>query len=147
MTVYRPTPYPPSILVYIIINLNRLILPRLMRNSRRLSNLQLRHIIVMYSGGLNDILKALLDSNNETISHQELIRLLNKIENDATEICHDKYGLGDKITFNIDHISNSESYPLGRQDVRSIECIRQSIRKNLDLMSENLKATFQSYLI
>ena len=104
----------------------------------------------MYKGGgLNDILKALLCSNNETISHQELIWLLNKIENDATEICHDKYGLVDKITFNINYDNNSSPNPfhLGRQDVRSIECIRQSIEKNLDLMSGDIKATFQSYLI
>ena len=103
---------------------------------------------MMYGGGgLNDILKALLDSNNKTISHQELIWLLNKIENDATEIYRNKYGLGNKITFNISHTGNSDSYPLGRQDVRSIECIRQSIKKNLDLMSDNIKATFRSYLI
>ena len=101
----------------------------------------------MYSGGLNDILKALLNTNNETISHQELIWLLNRIEKHATEICQNKYGSVDKITFNINQTGNSNAYPLGRQDVRSIECIRQSIEKNLDLMSGDIKATFQSYLI
>jgi hypothetical protein len=100
----------------------------------------------MYGGGLNDILKALLNSNDKTISHQELILLLRKIENDSTEIYHDKYGLGEKIVFNIDYNDNSISDPLGRQDVRSIECIRQSIKKNLDLMNENMKAIFRSYL-
>lgn len=108
--------------------------------------MQLRETIIMYSGGLNDILKALLDTNNETISHQELVWLLNKIEKHATEICQNKYGSVDKITFNINQTGNSNTYPLGRQDVRSIECIRQSIKKNLDLMSDNIKTTFQSYL-
>jgi hypothetical protein len=101
-------------------------------------------------GGLNDILKDLQDSNNnnKAISHQELIWLLTKIENDATEIYHDKYGLEEKIKFNIDYNNNnSSSNPLGRQDVRSIECIRQSIKKNLHLMNENTKTIFRSYLI
>ena len=102
----------------------------------------------MNGGGLNDILKALLDGNKDTTSHQELISLLKRIEDDATEICHSKYGIGDKITFNnIDHTDNLHHDLLGRQDVRSIECIRQSIKKNLDLMSEKIKATFRSYLI
>ncbi len=102
----------------------------------------------MNGGGLNDILKALLDGNKDTTSHQELISLLKRIEDDATEICHSKYGIGDKITFNnIDHTDNSHHDLLGRQDVRSIECIRQSIKKNLDSMGEKIKATFRSYLI
>jgi hypothetical protein len=102
----------------------------------------------MNGGGLNDIFKALLDSNQDNTSHQELISLLKRIEDDATEICHNKYSIGDKITFNnIEHTGNSDAYLLGRQDVRSIECIRQSIKKNLDLMSEKIKATFRSYLI
>ena len=46
----------------------------------------------MRTGGLNDILKALLDSNNKRISNQELKWLLQKIENDATEMGHAKYG-------------------------------------------------------
>ena len=99
-------------------------------------------------GGLNDILKGLQDSNNnKAISHQELIWLLTKIENDATEIYHDKYGIEEKIKFNIDYKNNNSiSHPLGLQDVRSIECIRQSIKKNLDLMNENIKRIFQTYL-
>ena len=102
----------------------------------------------MNVGGLNDILKTLLADNKDTGSHQDLISLLKRIEDDATELCHNKYGIDDKITFNnIDHISDSDSDLLGRQDVRSIECIRQSIKKNLDLMSENIKATFRLYLI
>jgi hypothetical protein len=51
---------------------------------------------------LNDILKALLDNNNKCISNQELEWLLQKIENDATEIGHAKYGLDEKIKFNIE---------------------------------------------
>ena len=102
----------------------------------------------MYSGGLNDILKDLLDSsNNNSISHQELIWLLKKIENDATVIYHDKYSPGEKIKFNINCNNNSSSDLLGRQDVKSMECIRQSIKKNLDLMNENIKTIFRSYLI
>jgi hypothetical protein len=105
-------------------------------------------MVTMNGAGLNDILKALLDVNKDANSHQELISLLKRIEDDATEICHNKYGIGDKITFNnIDHTSNSDTYLLGRQDVRSIECIRQAIKKNLDLMSEKTKTTFRSYLI
>ena len=102
----------------------------------------------MNGGGLNDILKALLDGNKDTTSHPELISLLKRIEDDATEICHSKYGIEDKITFNnIDNTGNLHDDLLGRQDVRSIECIRQSIKKNLDLMSEKIKETFRSYLI
>src|SRR5919202_1817978 len=103
----------------------------------------------MNVGGLNDILKALLDGNKDTTSHQELISLLKRIEDDATEICHSKYGIQDKITFNnIDNTTgNLHADLLGRQDVRSIECIRQSIKKNLDLMTEKIKETFRSYLI
>ena len=59
------------------------------------------------------------------------------------EICQNKYGSVDKITFNINQTGNTNAYPLGHQDVRSIECIRQSIKKNLDLMSDNIKTTFQ----
>jgi hypothetical protein len=101
----------------------------------------------MYSGGLNDILKDLVYTHKNSILHQELIWLLKKIENDATEIYHDRYGLEEKIKFNINHNNNSSSNLLGRQDVKSIECIRQSIKKNLGLMNENIKAIFQSYLI
>jgi hypothetical protein len=45
----------------------------------------------MRTGGLNEILKTLLDNHNKGISNQELICLLQKIENDATEIYHAKY--------------------------------------------------------
>jgi hypothetical protein len=100
----------------------------------------------MRTGGLNDILKALLDNDKKGISNQELIRLLQKIENYATEIYHAKYALEEKIKFNIDYGNNSNTNLVGRQDVKSLECIRKSIKKNLDLMHENIKIIFLSYL-
>jgi len=51
------------------------------------------------TGGLTEIFRTLLDKD---VSNQELIRLLQNIENDATEIYHAKYGLDDKIMFNIE---------------------------------------------
>lgn len=90
----------------------------------------------MRTGGLNEILKTLLDNDNKGISNQELICLLHKIENDATE----------KIMFNIDCDNTSNTNLIGRQNVKSLECIRQSIKKNLDLMGEDIKTIFQSYL-
>ena len=65
------------------------------------------------------------DDGNKGISKQKLIRLPQKIENDATEIYHAKYGLHDKIVFNL----------IGRQNAKSLECIRQSFKKNLNLMN------------
>ena len=100
----------------------------------------------MPTGGLNDILKALLDNNNKRISNQELKRLLQMIENDATEIGHAKYGLDEKIKFNIDCDDTSNANLIGRQSAKSLQCIRQSIKKNLELMNENIKTIFQSYL-
>jgi hypothetical protein len=101
----------------------------------------------MRTGGLNEIFRTLLDNGNKGISNQELIRLLQKIENDATEIYHAKYGLDDKIMFNIECRSTSNSNLIGRQNVKSLECIRQSIKKNLNLMNGEIKIIFQSYLI
>jgi hypothetical protein len=101
----------------------------------------------MQTGGLNDILKALLDNDNKGISNQELIRLLQKIENDATEIYHAKYSLDDKIKFNIDCDNIlKDTNLIGQQSANSLESIRKSIKKNLHLMPENLKEIFQSYL-
>src|ERR1700693_4398925 len=100
----------------------------------------------MRTGGLNEILKTLLDNDNKGISNQELICLLHKIENDATEIYHAKYGLDEKIMFNIYCDNTSNTNLIGRQNVKSLECIRQSIKKNLDLMGEDIKTIFQSYL-
>jgi hypothetical protein len=50
----------------------------------------------MRTGGLTEMFRTLLDKG---VSNQELIRLLQNIENDATEIYHAKYGLDDKIMF------------------------------------------------
>ncbi len=101
----------------------------------------------MRTGGLNEIFHTLLDNGNKGISNQELIRLLQKIENDATEIYHAKYGLDDKIMFNIESRNTANSNPIGKQNVKSLECIRQSINKNLNLMNGEIKIIFQSYLI
>ena len=100
----------------------------------------------MRTGGLNNILKTLLDNDNKGISNQELILLLQKIENDATEICHAKYGLDEKIKFSIDYHNASNTNLIGRQNVKSLQCIRQSIKKNLEIMNEDIKTIFQSYL-
>jgi hypothetical protein len=100
----------------------------------------------MRTGGLNEILKTLLDNDNKGISNQELICLLQKIENDATEAYHAKYGLDEKIKFNINCDDTSNSNLIGRQSAKSLQCIRQSIKKNLDLMGEDIKTIFQSYL-
>jgi hypothetical protein len=101
----------------------------------------------MRTGGLNEIFHTLLDNSNKGISNQELLRLLQKIENDATKIYHAKYGLDDKIMFNIESRNTSDSNLIGRQNVKSLECIRQAIKKNLNLMNEDIKIIFQSYLI
>lgn len=100
----------------------------------------------MRTGGLNEILKTLLNNDNKGISNQELIWLLQKIENDATEIYHAIYGLDEKIKFNIVGDNSSNTNLTGRQNVKSLQCIRQSIKKNLDLMNEEMKSIFQSYL-
>jgi len=96
------------------------------------------------TGGLNEIFRTLLDNDNKGISNQELLQ---KIENDATEIYHTKYGLDDKIMFNIQSRNTANSNLIGRQTIKSLECIRQSIKKNLDLMNGEIKIIFQSYLI
>ena len=98
----------------------------------------------MRTGGLNEIFSTLLDNGNKRISNQELTRLLQKIETDATEIYHAKYGL---VSYNIEYRNTANSNLIGRQNVKSLECIRQSIKKNLDLMNEDIKIIFQSYLI
>jgi len=96
------------------------------------------------TGGLNEIFRTLLDNDNKGITNQELLQ---KIENDATEIYHTKYGLDDKIMFNIQSRNTANSNLIGRQTVKSLECIRQSIKKNLDLINGEIKIIFQSYLI
>ncbi|MFZ0512982.1 MAG: hypothetical protein WAM14_15345 [Candidatus Nitrosopolaris sp.] len=100
----------------------------------------------MRTGGLNEILKTLLNNDNKGISNQELICLFQKIENDATEIYHAKYGVDEKIKFNIVCGNSSNANFIGRQSAKSLQCIRQSIKKNLDLMGEDMKTIIQSYL-
>jgi hypothetical protein len=97
----------------------------------------------MRTGGFNDILRASLDNNKKCISNQELKWLLQKIENDATEIGHAKYGLDEKIKFNIECDNDPKDNLIGRQSLKSLECIRQSIKQNLELMNENIKIIFQ----
>ena len=100
-------------------------------------------------GGLNELLTAMLHNENKDIPYHELNELLHRIEDDATEIYHTKYGsYGTKIKFNI--ISNekeSDFAPLGRQSAKSLECIRKSIKKNLPLMKVNVRTVFKEYLI
>ena len=98
----------------------------------------------MRTGGLNEIFHILL--GNKGISNQELIGL-QKIENDVTELYHAKYDLDDKIMLNIESRNTANSNLIGRRNVKSLECIRRSINKNLDLMNEEIKIIFQSYLI
>jgi hypothetical protein len=100
----------------------------------------------MKAGGLIEILKALLHNGNKDTSKEELTRLLQKIENDATEMCHAKYGLGDIIKFNIDCNNHSNISLIDRQSAKSLGCIRKSIKKNLHSMNENVKMMFESYL-
>lgn len=104
----------------------------------------------MQAGGLNEILRALLDNSDDNdISKLELMSLLQKIQNDATEIYNTKYGSDEMIKFNIDNNSyayDSRNNLIGKQSVKSLECIRKAIKKNLELMHENMKTIFQSYL-
>src|SRR6266571_3893349 len=85
----------------------------------------------MLTGGLNEILKTLLDNDNKVISNQELICLLQKIENDATEIYHARYGLDEKIKFNIDCDNTSNANLIGRQSAKSLQCIRRTSHLNI----------------
>ena len=103
----------------------------------------------------NDVIKvfnsytdipALILTSDKGLSERLPSHLLQKIENYATEIYHAKYALEEKIKFNIDYGNNSNTNLVGRQDVKSLECIRKSIKKNLDLMHENIKTIFLSYL-
>jgi hypothetical protein len=100
----------------------------------------------MKAGGLSEILKALLHNDNKDTSKDELGQLLRKIETDATEIYNAKYGLDDIIKFNIDCNNHSNISLIGRQSAKSLGCIRKSIKKNLHLMHENVRMTFESYL-
>jgi hypothetical protein len=100
-------------------------------------------------GGLNELLAAMLHNENEGASYQKLKQLLHRIEDDATEIYHSKYGSYDtKIRFKISsNDKDSDISPLGRQSAKSIECIRKSIKKNLYLMREDVRTGFEEYLM
>ena len=76
-------------------------------------------------GGLNELLAAMLHSENKDIPYHELNELLHRIEDDATEIYYRKYCSNDtKIEFNINsNEKGSDFAPLGRQSAKSIECI------------------------
>jgi hypothetical protein len=90
-------------------------------------NVRNNKLLLLRTGGLNEIFRTLLDNGNKGVSNQELIRLLQKIENDATEIYHAKYGLDDKIMFNIESRSTSNSNLIGRQNERAF--ISQTINQ------------------
>jgi hypothetical protein len=98
--------------------------------------------------GLNAILAAMLYSQNKDISYNELKEFLHRIEYDATEIYHTKYHSDDtKIRFSINSNENEpDSAPLGRQSAKSLECIRESIKKNLYSMKESVRTKFEEYL-
>jgi hypothetical protein len=99
-------------------------------------------------GGLNELLADMLHNENRYIPNHELKQLLHRIEDDATEIYHTKYGSDDtRIRFNIDTNRDSDIVLLGRQSAKSLECIRNSIKKNLYLMKESVRTEFEEYLI
>jgi hypothetical protein len=99
-------------------------------------------------GGLNGLLAAMLLNENRYIPKPELKQLLHRIEDDATEIYHTKYGSYDtRIKFNIDSNGDSDAVLVGRQSAKTLECIRKSIEKNLYLMQESVRAGFEGYLI
>jgi hypothetical protein len=99
-------------------------------------------------GGLNELLEAMLHNENRYIPKSELKQLLHRIEDDATEIYHTMYGSDDtKIKFNIDSSGDSDIALVGLQSAKSLECIRKSIKKNLGIMQESVRAEFEGYLI
>jgi len=99
-------------------------------------------------GGLIELIAAMLHNENRYIPNHELKQILHRIEIDATEIYHTKYGSDDtKIKFNIDSNGDSDIILVGRQSAKSLECIRKSIKKNLHLMQESVRTEFEGYLI
>jgi len=100
-------------------------------------------------GGLNELLAAMLYSESKGTPYHELKQLLHRIEDEATEIYHARYGSYDTIIkFNINPNEKELDIPLvGRQSAKSLECIRKSIKKNLYLMQETMRSEFEEYLI
>jgi hypothetical protein len=98
-------------------------------------------------GGLNELLPTILHNENRYIPNHELKQLLHRIENDATDIYHTKYGSDDtKIKFNIDSIGDPGILLVGRQSTKLLECIRKLIKKNLGIMRESVRTEFEGYL-
>jgi hypothetical protein len=95
-------------------------------------------------GGLNGLLVDMLQNENRYIPTHELKQLPHRIEDDATEIYHTKYGFdGTRIKFNINSNEKDLDFaPLGRQSAKSLECIRKSIKKNLYLRQESVRTEF-----
>jgi hypothetical protein len=100
-------------------------------------------------GGLNELLTAMLHNENKDITYHEMKKLLHRIEDDATEMYHTKYGSDDtKIRFSINSNGKESDFaPLGRQSAKSLEWIRKSIKKNLYLIKESVRTEFEEYLI
>ncbi len=94
-------------------------------------------------GGLDEVFKALVNAEKD-ISHEELERLLHKIENDANSLCKEE-GIYN-IRFLIEKTPNEFNVRLGRQNKHSLECIREAIRRNLDQMQGFTRLTFEAYL-
>jgi hypothetical protein len=107
------------------------------------------HVNSGNKGGLNELLIAMLYNENKDIPYHELKEILHRIEDDATEMYHTKYGSDDtKIRFSINSNGKESDFaPLGRQSAKSLECIRKSIKKNLYLMKESMRTEFEEYLI
>ena len=99
-------------------------------------------------GGLNELLETMLQNESKYIPNHELKQILHRIENDATEIYHTVYGLDDmRIRFNIYSNEDSDIGIVGRQSAISLGFIRKSIKKNLNVMQENMRTEFEKYLI
>jgi len=94
-------------------------------------------------GGLGEVFKASANAEKHT-SHEELERLLHKIENDANSMCKDK-GV-DNIRFVIEKTPDEYIVRLGRQNKYFLECNREAIRRNLDQMQGFTRLMFEAYL-
>ena len=103
------------------------------------------YFILVITGELDQILRTLLDTAKDDVSREATLELFRKIETDASEICHAKYGLSEAIRFSTTGYTVFTTR-LGKQSFKSLDCIRLSIKKNLLLMNENAKSAFQLYL-
>ena len=81
-------------------------------------------------GGLNELLAAMLSSENKYIPKNELKLLLKRIEDDATEIYHTKYGSdGTRIKFNINSNEDSDAVLLGGRVRNLLNALENRLRK------------------